>query len=89
MSKELRQRYPINTFKGVAQDELVEFIDTITREARIDELDRLLEPLDSVFASKVDELTIVKRMAKLKSQSPLSNPKDPTNQLNKEQSNDK
>ena len=34
--------------------------------ARIDELDKLLAPLDSVFTQHVDELTIVKRMAKLK-----------------------
>lgn len=60
-----------------AQKEADEHIDQImklfaahlqatAREARIDELDRLLAPLTSVMTQSVDELTIVKRMRDLK-----------------------
>lgn len=41
-SNELRNKYPINTFHGTTQDELVEFIQDRERQARIDENQSLL-----------------------------------------------
>lgn len=41
-------------------------IQSLLLSARIDELDSLLGPVDSLMTTSVDELTIVKRMAKLK-----------------------
>lgn len=42
-SNELRTKYPINTFHGTTQDELVEFILDRERQARIDELEEVMK----------------------------------------------
>lgn len=78
MNSTLRNEYPLNTFTGTTQDELVAFVERKQLESRVDELERLYlvygskdkpASLDNIFSlgkkGEVSATPIKKRIAEL------------------------